>query len=365
MRYKAYAHFYKNAQGESCRKYLDVKSEHCISPQPELILLMLNPGSCGNNERIELNKDVEVKRDPTFYRVQAFMKRHNLNWVRVLSLSDLQEKSSQLFFKKLGPLEGGYVPEHSIFHPSRLAELSSNASPETPFLLAWGDDKRKAPLANTAIRRLKEKGYPIINESGLHVHPLARAVNGIPPWREYADEVYRSYLASKQEVRLSSTPAEEDKLAAAFKLFNNFEIGHPIITGADTRRRERFATLVRDAGLRPFLGTGTYDYVYIDRVGNAADLYDLLQQHNGKRMIIDAVTSPNILKMKGGIELLEGAVCHNPETGDRWQVGQGYSVPGKQPFTFNGKIALLTELSIEQLKANNRFQYLLRDCVVV
>lgn len=365
MKYKAYAHFYKNAQGESCRKYLDVKLENCICPQPELVMLMLSPGTCGENEHIELEKDIEVKLDPTLYRVQAFMKRHDLSWVRVLNLSDLQEKSSELFFKKLGSGMLGTVPEHSIFHPSRLNELSSSVHPETPFLLAWGLDKRKEILAGTAITRLKEKGYSIINESGLHLHPLTRPVNGVPAWREYADEAYRSYLASKRMLQHESKAKEEDKLKSAFKLFNNFDVGHPIITAADDAfRRERFAAMVSEAGIRPFLGTDTYDYVYIDRIRDAAELYDILKQHNGKRIVIDAVACPTVLNIKGGIALLEGAVCHL-DSGRKREVADKYNLEDRPPFIFQGKIALLTRLSIDELRASGKFKCLLRDCVIV
>jgi hypothetical protein len=295
------------------------------------------------------------------------MAQHRLGWVRLLTLSDLEEESIELFFQKLGPLRPGNLPTDSVFHPSRKAELYANVRPNTPFLLAEGLDKRTEVMANTAIRRLKEEGYPIVNENGLHIHPLAQPDKGIPAWLEYTDKAYRAYLASKhRQEQQPDRSQEKDKLNSAFKLFNGFVAGHIVITEAyDLTRREIFASLVGEARIKPFLGSDAYDYVYVDRLSNATELYDLLKRHNGKKIILDAATSPEILMMPGGPELIEEAMCSSPESHAKLQVGQAYDLPGREPFAFKGKIALLTDKSFQQLKTDSRFQYFLRDCVVV
>jgi hypothetical protein len=100
-------------------------------------------------------------------------------------------------------------------------------------------------------------------------------------------------------------------------------------------------------------------------VPGAKALFELLEKHNGKKIIIDAAASPSILRMKGGLDMLESAICSNPDNAERLQVGQGHELPGKHPFTFNGKILLLVNQSKEELEANKRFELLLRDCIVV
>lgn len=377
--FKTYGFFYKNGQGEKCRKYLDIKAEGTTAPHPELIILMLSPGDCGEHKELELERDVEVQADPTLDRVKEFMSHRGLTWVRVLSLSDLEEKSSEAFFKKLGLLEKDALPEHSIFHPSRQEELIRHAKLETPFLLAWGNDKRKEALGNTVVARIKEQGYRIINEVGPHIHPLTRPTGGLPLWTEYADKLYRDFLAGKdktgeQEERPASQHQQlqerrrtlEDKITSAFKFFINFEHGNPIITSArEGGRWALFAKLLHESGIRPYVGTEDYDYVFIDRVGNAEELYNLLHRHSGKKIVIDAATSPDILDKYGIIELLEGALCASPDNGEKWKVGLGCDAIDKSPFVFKGKLALLVNASKADLEKDERFEYLLRDTVVV
>jgi hypothetical protein len=379
--YKTIAYFYRNEKGESCRRYLDIKARGCEATHPELIILMLNPGGCRDDEMPEMEREIEVKPDSSLHRVQLFMKKMMLSWVRVLNLSDLQEKSSNLFLKRLKLIERNTLPEHSIFHPARNEELQKHARLETPFLLAWGQDKRKEGMANTVVKRIKEQGYPIINEQGPHFHPLARPGMGLPLWTDYANNMYTQFLKSKLKEDLaepvfSSSPTEEtqvrqrlnlvDKITAAFKFFNNFEYGHPIITSAKEQGRwELFARLLRESGSRPFVGTPDYDYVFADRVENASALFSLLKQHNGKKIIIDAVACPGILTMERGVVLLEAAMCMSPDTGEQWKMAQGYNVDDKRPFRFTGKLALLLGMSKDELIADNRLNKLLEDGVVV
>jgi hypothetical protein len=366
-KYRAFGHFYKNVQGESCRRYLDIKEEPCTAPQPELIMLMLYPGSCGQHDDKELNQDIEVEADPMIRCIEEFMMQHRLSWVRLLSLSDLEEESTELFFEKLGQLEPGQIPLDSVFHPSRKADLFQSAEPHTPFLLAEGLDKRTQMLGNTAVKRLKEEGYPIINENGLHLQPLAQPNKSIPAWLEYTDKAYRAYLALKQTQEQKPDKAQErENLSNAFNRFIGIESAHLVITAAnDPARREAFSSLVSKAGLKPFLGTASYDYIYVDRLSSAKDLFDLLKQHNEKKVIIDAAIVADMLQTPGVLELIEEATCSPTDRNAVPLVGQGYVVQGREPFRFRGRIALLIDESADELKVDDRFQRLLRHCIVV
>ncbi len=364
-RFKTSAYYYKNKEGENCRKYLDIKTPECRAPGPQLIILTLNPGGCDEDAHVELEKDIEVKADPMLHRIQHFMEKHALAWVRMLNLSDIQEKTSEMFFKKLRFIERGNLPEHSIFHPSRKDELERHARVETPFLLAWGKDKRKEALANNVVKRIKEQGYSILNEQGPHIHPLTRPGLGLPRWTEYADELYRDFLNKKSAVKvIGQAPLQSqslnDKIDAAFKLFNNFDFGNPIITSAHTDGRwDRFAKLLKESGAQPYLGTSQYDYVFTDNVANASALIALLECHSSKKIIIDTSANPQILSTAECITILENILClpkNHAKIAGR---------TGRKPFRFTGKIALLTDLRKEELAGDERFAMLIRDCIVV
>ena len=378
VRYRSFAYFYRNEDGLNCRKYLDIKKDGTDMLNPQLIVLTLRPGSCGEYDSIELEKEIEVKPDTVQQKVQLLMRQRDLQWVRIMNLSDLQEKTIRHFFKKLGELENGDLPKHSIFHPSRKEELLQHAKGETPFLLAWGDDPRAGQLGNTVVARIKEQGFPILNEAGPHHHPADKLASESTIWVDHAGELFHHFQESRNTIvggDQNAQPSMEmerkqpntaEQIRSAFKLFQRLEYGDPLITSArEEGRWSLFTQLLRQSDLRPYVGTPDYDYFYADHIPNAKALYELLEKHDGKKIIIDAAASPSILTMKGGLELLESAICSSPETGDRWRVGHGYNVPGKLPFTFNGKIALLVNQSKEELSNNKRFDFLLRDCVVV
>jgi hypothetical protein len=377
-RYRSFAYFYRNEDGLNCRKYLDVKLEGTDVASPQLIVLTLRPGSCGEYDSIALEKEIEVKPDVVQHRVQSLMRQRGLQWVRIMNLSDLQETTVNRFFKKLGNVENGDLPKHSIFHPSRKEELLQHAKGETPFLLAWGDDPRAGKLGNTVVARIKEQGFRIINEAGPHHHPADKSASENTIWVDQAGELIHHFQESQNsgaQEEQNPQPAMEmekkqpntaEQIRSAFKLFQRLEYGDPLITEARVEGRwSLFTQLLRQSDLRPYVGTPDYDYFYTDHIPNAKALYEILEKHDGHKIIIDAAASPSILTMKGGLELLESAICSSPETGDRWRVGHGHNVPGKVPFTFNGKIALLVNQSKEELRNNKRFDYLLRDCVVV
>ncbi len=368
--YQVSALFYKNAAGQDCRKYLDIKEIGINADKPELVVVMLNPGSCGEHDLIVYDKEIPVKADATLYRVQGFMREQGLKWARVLNLSDIREKSSQQFFRMLGPIGDGQIPEHSLFHPYRAEELNNYVPGKTPFLFAWGLDARCRKLATSVVARIKEHGYPIVNEQGPHYHPLVWPTDTIPVWQKTANEAYRTFFekvaTDKSNEKGDERDSIEDRIRFAFKFFTKFAIKMPIITEAKGPGRwELFAHLLQQKGLKPFIGTENYDYVYVDNVPNAKAFYELLEQHNGKQVIVDAAASPEILRMKGGIELLEGAVCSSPDSGAKWKVGQGYDISGKPGFTFSGKLVLLVNQTAAELRKDKRFAYLVRDCMIV
>jgi hypothetical protein len=179
--YKCFGYFYKLNNNIPCRKYLDIRrNDLAEKQQSDLILVMLNPGSCDNNE--EWEKEIEVDPDATLYRIITFLESKSYNSARIINLSDIQQKDSREFFKKRKELEQINMGEHSIFHESRLLELSETVSKSTPVLFACGTNKKSKDLTNKAICYFTNNDIQILNSNDKHYHPLMRPINGRSKW---------------------------------------------------------------------------------------------------------------------------------------------------------------------------------------
>ena len=93
--------FYEN-KNLLCRKYLDIKRNEAISNKPDLMVVMMNPGSSrpedGNEKNIIASKAVP---DKTQDQIMKVMNNCNFNYARILNLSDLREAKSKVFYSKL------------------------------------------------------------------------------------------------------------------------------------------------------------------------------------------------------------------------------------------------------------------------
>ena len=99
--YRCYAHFY-NLNGVDYRQYLDIiKGDRTEAKKPELIIVMLNPGSCKPIDKAEEGPLVEVKRDATLHRVIALLHEKNITHARILNLSDIKQEKSNLLFETI------------------------------------------------------------------------------------------------------------------------------------------------------------------------------------------------------------------------------------------------------------------------
>jgi hypothetical protein len=364
--YRTIAFYYRSDKSEACQRYMDIKQADFHAPAPELTMVTLNP-ACQDGDDTPLNQEVEIQADDLVLRIQEFMQREGLTWVRVLNLSDLQENSTDTFFKKLGHIQD--VPEHSIFHPSREAELRAHANSNTPFLLAWGTDPRGGILANTVVKQIREKGYPIVNPTEPFLHPLATPIGGIPSWTEYADAAFKSFLKEKAAKRTDtqSIPGNvEQQITGAFEEFTGTGTTSIIITEAkENGRWDRFAELIRAAGLHHYIGTSDYDYVLIQNPGSGKTLHELLVKHNGRKIIIDATTDSSWLDDDDAFALLKTAWCDKVISGLKPQPKRASQQPEEEAPVFKGQIVLLVAMTRAQLEASTRYSCLLADAVVV
>ena len=62
-------------------------------------------------------------------------------------------------------------------------------------------------------------------------------------------------------------------------------------------------------------------------------------------------------RLKNYIDILEGAFCSSPNSGDVWKV----NYDGEKSFKFHGRIIICTELTKEEVKINDKLKYIARD----
>lgn len=177
-------HFYE-ISSIKCRKYLDIKRKNTHLSQPDVMVIMMNPGSSYPLDRIDNNQMATAAHpDPTQDQIMAVMNKAGLNYARVLNLSDTRQPSSDKFYKFLNSEVGRTIP-HSIFHNLRVVELSSLFQPNVPVIYGWGVNANLEYLARMAINRLSVTSPFGINKSGIewaYYHPLPRTYSKQTEW---------------------------------------------------------------------------------------------------------------------------------------------------------------------------------------
>lgn len=177
-------HFYE-ISSLKCRRYLDIKRNNINLSQPDVMVIMMNPGSSYPLDRIDNNQvATRAHPDPTQDQIMAVMNNTGLNYARVLNLSDARQPTSSEFYKFLKSEDGNTIP-HSIFHKSRDAELSSLFQQNVPVIYGWGVNSSLETLARIAINRLSVADPFGINKRGLgwaYYHPLPRIYSKQTEW---------------------------------------------------------------------------------------------------------------------------------------------------------------------------------------
>lgn len=135
-------HFYEieNDKNGNYRRFLDIKRKPANTEQPDLMVVMMNPGSSKPLDGINNNdKPSKAKPDPTQDQIMRVMNNVSFNYARVLNLSDLRTQHSEELYEFLKSKESKLVP-HSIFDPSRTCELESLFVRGVPVVFGWGVD---------------------------------------------------------------------------------------------------------------------------------------------------------------------------------------------------------------------------------
>lgn len=192
--FEVVGHFYE-AHGHKLRKYLDIKRVGAREEIPDLMVVMMNPGSSyplDNNDNNVLPSKAEP--DTTQQQVIKVMNKASFNYARVLNLSDLRTPSSDDLYAFLKSEEAKSV-DHSIFSFSRKSELDQLLIKNVPVIFAWGVNPALVPFAKLAIDVLgidNSIGMLKHNTKYSYYHPLPKVYAKQLEWVRYiTDECIR------------------------------------------------------------------------------------------------------------------------------------------------------------------------------
>lgn len=182
MIFEINGYFYIDNKGDRCRKYLDITLEGAKYSIPQLMVVMMNPGSSTPLNHDENGHQLTpAAKDPTQNQIIEIMKKKNINFARILNLSDLREPSSTTFYSKIKYSRKD--TEHSIFDISRKKDLEEIFIKDVPVIFAWGVNPSLSKLANLAVEGLK-KTTPlgILKNNNKYYHARPRFKKNQKEW---------------------------------------------------------------------------------------------------------------------------------------------------------------------------------------
>ena len=141
-------------KGYKFRKYLNIKKLITSKQNPDLMVVMMNPGGSKPLDGIDNNTvESEAIPDRTQDQIMRVMLACKLEYARVLNLSDVREPKSNKLFPKLLEMHKEGIP-NSIFGPKRKDDFESLFIKGVPIIYAWGVDKKLQDLAEMAIKTI-------------------------------------------------------------------------------------------------------------------------------------------------------------------------------------------------------------------
>lgn len=118
------------------------------------MVVMMNPGSSLPSNITEfIDVETPVVTDRTQLQIIKVMTNCNLNYARILNLSDVVEAKSSHFYNLIGQLEAKSI-EHSIFSDKNSSVFKSLFVKDIPVIIAWGVNEQLSTHANRALTTL-------------------------------------------------------------------------------------------------------------------------------------------------------------------------------------------------------------------
>ena len=176
--------FYKNG-GFSFRKYLNIKLKTSSKTIPDLMLVMMNPGSSKPlNEKDNFNKETPTIPDNTQDQIMQVMLQCGFEYARILNLSDKRESKSGEFYKNIDTLDKKGIA-HSIFDDRRIDDFEDLFVKDIPVIFAWGVSSKLRGLARQAVERIGNEnifGIKKVDYDWAYYHPLPRIYKDRIKW---------------------------------------------------------------------------------------------------------------------------------------------------------------------------------------
>ncbi len=180
--------YFYNIENYEFRKYLNIKRKNSKIEEPDLMVIMMNPGSSKQMpDFIDIfDKEVPTIPDNTQSQIMKVMNNANFQYARVLNLSDLREAKSPIFIKKIDELRQKKIA-HSIFDDSRNADFKRLFVSSIPVICAWGVNPKLLPLAQKAFKKIKNEKLIGTSKAGVpfaYYHPLPQNNDKQKEWVE-------------------------------------------------------------------------------------------------------------------------------------------------------------------------------------
>jgi len=170
-----------------CRKYLDIKLKSSKITNPDLMVVMMNPGSSYPLDGIDNNtKPSFAEPDNTQDQIMKVMKNTSFKYARILNLSDLRTPDSNKLYKFVKSEDSKTVP-HTIFDNDRIDDFNLLFVKDVPIIYGWGVNSSLTGLAKLAIETINHPspiGIKKDTKQYAYYHPLPRIYKKQIEWVE-------------------------------------------------------------------------------------------------------------------------------------------------------------------------------------
>ena len=168
--------FYK-IDNYKCRMHLDIKNKDSMLTKPDLMVVMMNPGSSypldGNDDNDSVSEAVP---DNTQDQIMKVMENCGYLYARVLNLSDLRTPNSNELYQFIKAKDSKNI-RHSIFCDERQDDFDYLYVNNVPVIYGWGVNKALTDLAKMAVNRINHPNPVGLKKGGSnysYYHPLPR-----------------------------------------------------------------------------------------------------------------------------------------------------------------------------------------------
>jgi hypothetical protein len=167
--------FFYRLEGLNCRSYLNITRRGTSQVDPDLLVVMMNPGNSKPLDGMYKGEKESVARpDRTIMQIMRLMDKCELSYCRILNLTDIQETRSDDLYEILSQRKTKKMT-HSIFDPRRQEDFDKLYPKDTRTVLAWGVHDALTEWAQMALDRIGKKKIYGLQKDGTeaaYYHPL-------------------------------------------------------------------------------------------------------------------------------------------------------------------------------------------------